>query len=212
MWSAAQRLRKRSQTVPNRPRWLGTSTQLSVVIGGSIILGGADEEPAIVPLATDATPTVKGSPSGPLIRLEGPPNKSGRYVSLSVVIGSSEGIWPAALAVGNKGGRNAGGLRASGGRPVMLQAIASSPASVAFQLVDMHRHLGSVGEVYIGGGSRSGSRRRGGACAMGGIPGGLPLGAARHGPCPGGRDSARKKWRALARTGSAVEPREPEPR
>ncbi|KAL1495287.1 hypothetical protein AB1Y20_017147 [Prymnesium parvum] len=59
MWSAAQRLRKKTQTTPSRPQWLGTSTQLSVAIGGSIILGGAEEEPAIVPLATDATPTVK---------------------------------------------------------------------------------------------------------------------------------------------------------
>jgi len=50
MWSAAQRLRTKLQTAPIRPRWMGTSTQLSVVIGGSVVLGGGDEEPAIIPL------------------------------------------------------------------------------------------------------------------------------------------------------------------
>ncbi|KAL1525762.1 hypothetical protein AB1Y20_020605 [Prymnesium parvum] len=71
---------------------MGTSTQLSVVIGGSVVLGGGDEEPAIVPLATDATPTVKSSP-----------NKTGRYTSLSVLLGSSEGVWPAAVSVDGGG-------------------------------------------------------------------------------------------------------------
>ncbi|KAL1522724.1 hypothetical protein AB1Y20_017699 [Prymnesium parvum] len=54
--------------------WAPPRTQLSVVIGGSIVLGGDEEEPAVVPLATAATLTVKASPAGPLVRLEGSPS------------------------------------------------------------------------------------------------------------------------------------------
>ncbi|KAL1518531.1 hypothetical protein AB1Y20_002820 [Prymnesium parvum] len=104
-WSAAQRLRTKTQPAPVHPRWMGTMTQLSVAIGGSVVMGGEDDEPAIIPayLATAATPTTKSSPAGPLVRLEGPPGKTGRYALLSVVIGSSEGVWPAAITVGDRG-------------------------------------------------------------------------------------------------------------
>jgi len=137
LWSAAQRLREK----PGRPngaqrRWMGTSTQLSSVIAGSVVLGGDDTTPDVVPLPTDTTPTVKESPHGPLVRLEGAPGLSGRYVSLSKIINSSVGIWPAAITVGDGGGRSAGGLRAEDGRPVELQAIARSQSRLAFRLVD----------------------------------------------------------------------------
>ncbi|KAL1503778.1 hypothetical protein AB1Y20_012246 [Prymnesium parvum] len=94
-WCAAQWLRAAVEPAPIASRWMGTVAQLESVIGGSVVLGGGDADPAIVPLSTDTTPAVKGSPSGPLIRLEGHPGQSGRYVAFQVVIGSSEGVWPA---------------------------------------------------------------------------------------------------------------------
>ncbi|KAL1522666.1 hypothetical protein AB1Y20_017644 [Prymnesium parvum] len=70
MWSAAQWLRAAVEPAPTTPRWMGTLEQLESVIGGSVVLGGQDAAPAVVPLSTGATPAVKASPSGPLIRLE----------------------------------------------------------------------------------------------------------------------------------------------
>ncbi|KAL1500585.1 hypothetical protein AB1Y20_013240 [Prymnesium parvum] len=135
-WGAAQRLRAKARPAPDHPRWMGTATQLSVAIGGSVVMGSADDEPVIIPLATTATPTTKSSPAGPLVRLEGPPSKTGRYALLSVIIGSSEGIWPAAITVGDRGGKDAHSMRASGGRPVALHVVASSKSRISFQLVD----------------------------------------------------------------------------
>ncbi|KAL1527060.1 hypothetical protein AB1Y20_015744 [Prymnesium parvum] len=109
LWGAAQRLRER----PGQPdgvqrRWMGTTEQLSSVIAGSVVLGGDDTAPDVVPLSTATTPAVKGSPHGPLVRLEGAPGLSGRYASLPKIIGSSVGVWPAAITAGSNGGRNAG--------------------------------------------------------------------------------------------------------
>mmetsp|Transcript_18795 Transcript_18795/g.28308 ORF Transcript_18795/g.28308 Transcript_18795/m.28308 type:complete len:161 (-) Transcript_18795:76-558(-) len=110
LWHAAQRLREQGEPAQDA-RWMGTVEQLASVISGSVVVGGEGEEPDVVPLSSADTPTVKGISSDPLVRLEGAPWQSGRYVPLSVVIGTSMGIWPAAVSVGGEGGRDARALR-----------------------------------------------------------------------------------------------------
>jgi len=110
LWHAAQRLRERREPAQDA-RWMGTVEQLASVISGSVVVGGEGEEPDVVPLSSADTPTVKGISADPLVRLEGAPWQSGRYVPLSVVIGTSMGIWPAAVSVGGEGGRDARALR-----------------------------------------------------------------------------------------------------
>ncbi|KAL1520746.1 hypothetical protein AB1Y20_022312 [Prymnesium parvum] len=88
LWRTAQQLREQDVSAPDA-RWMGTVEQLSSVIGGSVVVGGEGEEPDVVPLSSADTPTVKGIPADPLVRLEGAPWQSGRYVPLSVVIGTS---------------------------------------------------------------------------------------------------------------------------
>jgi len=58
--------------------------QLSSVLEGSVVIGGEAEAPDVVPIASDAMPTVKGLPEDPLVRLENAPRLSGRYAPLSV--------------------------------------------------------------------------------------------------------------------------------
>jgi len=102
----------------------------------SSVIGGEGEEPDVVPLSSEDTPTVKGASADPLVRLEGAPWQSGRYVLLSVVIGTSVGIWPAAISVGDDGGRDAHALRDKDARPVELQVTALSASRIRFRLVD----------------------------------------------------------------------------
>ncbi|KAL1530347.1 hypothetical protein AB1Y20_001256 [Prymnesium parvum] len=65
LWGAAQRLRERpEQSDGVQRRWMGTTDQLSSVIAGSVVLGGDDTALDVVPLSTEATPAVKGSPHG----------------------------------------------------------------------------------------------------------------------------------------------------
>ncbi|KAL1520222.1 hypothetical protein AB1Y20_023692 [Prymnesium parvum] len=136
MWNAAQWLRTAVAPAPTTPRWMGTLEQLESVIGGSVVLGGKDNAPVVVPLSTGTTPAVKESPSGPLVRLESHPGQSGRYVSLQVIIGTSEGIWPAVISVDGRGGREAGGLRTLEGQRVELQVVPRANSRVGFRLVD----------------------------------------------------------------------------
>mmetsp|Transcript_22284 Transcript_22284/g.53442 ORF Transcript_22284/g.53442 Transcript_22284/m.53442 type:complete len:600 (-) Transcript_22284:3659-5458(-) len=144
LWDAAQRLREQEEPEVDL-RWMGTVAQLSSVIGGSVVLGGDGVAPDVVPLSSDAMPTVKGPPEDPLVRLEGPPGLSGRYAQLSVVIGTSVGIWPAVISVGDDGGEDARRLRGTGGRPVVLQVVARSSSRLGFRLVDTE--TGSVVSV-----------------------------------------------------------------
>ncbi|KAL1515253.1 hypothetical protein AB1Y20_001887 [Prymnesium parvum] len=136
LWDAVQGLRAKPELPPAHPRWMGTVAQLSQVIGGSVVLGGDDEAPDVVPLSTAATPTVKASPAGPLVRLEGPPGQSGRYASLSVLMDSSVGIWPAVISVGDGGGVNAKQLRGKDDRLVEAQVVTHHGSRLAFRLVD----------------------------------------------------------------------------
>ncbi|KAL1503139.1 hypothetical protein AB1Y20_011201 [Prymnesium parvum] len=101
LWCVAQRLREQGEPAADA-RWMGTVEQLSSVIGGSVVVGGDGEAPDVVPLSSVDTPTVKGVPTDPLVRLEGAPSLSGRYAPLSVVIGTSLGIWPAVISVAKR--------------------------------------------------------------------------------------------------------------
>ncbi|KAL1515487.1 hypothetical protein AB1Y20_002111 [Prymnesium parvum] len=133
LWDAAQRLRSSDEF---EPRWQGTLEQLSSVVAGSVVLGGGDDAPDVVPLPSEAMPTVKGSSTDPLVRLEGPSGMPGRYAQLSVVISSSVGIWPAVVAVADAGGTNSRRLRGQGGRPVRLQVVSRSASRLGFRLVE----------------------------------------------------------------------------
>ncbi|KAL1515461.1 hypothetical protein AB1Y20_002085 [Prymnesium parvum] len=125
LWDAAQRLREDAESPPDA-RWMGTVAQLSSVIGGSVLVGGEGEAPVVVPLPSAAVPTVKEHSDDPLVRLEGAPGQSGRYAALSIVIGTSIGIWPAAVSVGDNGAKDAQALRGADDRPLALQVIARS--------------------------------------------------------------------------------------
>ncbi|KAL1518613.1 hypothetical protein AB1Y20_002901 [Prymnesium parvum] len=128
-------------TATTDARWMGTVEQLSSVIGGSVVVGGEGEEvvvggegeePAdVVPLSS------VGVSTDPLMRLEGAPGQSGRYVLLSVVIGTSLGIWPAVISVGDAGGRDARALRDKDERQIELQVVAQSVSRIRFRLVDV---------------------------------------------------------------------------
>ncbi|KAL1530092.1 hypothetical protein AB1Y20_001014 [Prymnesium parvum] len=135
LWNAAQRLREREEPEVDF-RWMGTLEQLSSVLAGSVVIGGGEDAPDVVPIASDTMPAVKGSPEDPLVRLESTPGLSGRYAQLSVVIGSSVAIWPAVISVDGTGGQNAHCLRSKGGRSVLLQVVVGSHASLGFRLVD----------------------------------------------------------------------------